>query len=890
MIEKKLPYIFFFLVYILATGQSYAVTIGNEQTNDSVMPGTVDQMTLEEKVALLLMPVRGNNEKTALDKFSFRGIEPFFGKDLIFDGNSGFVTPGIPVPFPDAITIKRIQDRDLKERLKADLFYQASINGYSGVFATADYLFQPEEPAGISTNERRKDHKFALWIFTNDERGVDNIPVYDLPGQIFSPSRSLSYSGNNGSEEVFDRDWVLSEKPSYSRSFEELVDQGIVFRTEQYERDHSRLVRAYRNNMLIEEELDQGCRNILEVLEKKRKFPFPVEKVDPGYSEFVRRKAFESSLRLFVRDQGPLLPSDLSSLNIEIVSDTDADKSSVFEDMVQNHITTETYDSSEVDYVFWLAGYEEMNDSSLKQRIDRFEENFPGARVVLFMGNPGNYFYTHALPPGIHGLLAGASDWPVVWEMLAQAAFSGLEVEQAEATEQWNPSLKGLSVKREQNRIKFGVPEEAGMNRDSLARIDELVNEAIKEKATPGAQVMVIRKGTVVWHKAYGHHTYEGNKPVTNNDLYDVASVTKVAATLPSLMKLYDERRWSPDDSLSHYFPQADTTDKGSIRLKELLLHESGLPSFIPFYLNTVDKDEFKGSLFSRRYSWQYNIKIDDYTYLNRNVTYRDDVFSHENDSVFSVPVAGDHFMNTGYIDSIKAEILTAPIRSRHKYLYSDLGFYFLGELVPRLTGISLNDFSERYFFRPIGARRTTFLPLQHFDKEHIVPTEDDKAFRKQLLHGWVHDPGAAMLGGVAGHAGLFSNSTDMGRIMQMLLNKGRYGGKQFLREETVDLFTRQQNGVNRRALGFDKPEPDTLKVSPASKYASQASYGHSGFTGTLVWVDPMYDLVFIFLSNRIHPHQYNKTLIKENYRTRIQDVVYRSFFRIPVPGAGFEM
>jgi CubicO group peptidase (beta-lactamase class C family) len=236
--------------------------------------------------------------------------------------------------------------------------------------------------------------------------------------------------------------------------------------------------------------------------------------------------------------------------------------------------------------------------------------------------------------------------------------------------------------------------------------------------------------------------------------------------------------------------------------------------------------------------------------------------------------------MNKYYLDTMIVSIITSPLRRPHDYLYSDLGFYFLGELVPRLSGKPLNQFAREKFFEPLGMINTSFVPLNHFEKERIVPTENDKAFRKQLLHGWVHDPGAAMMGGVAGHAGLFSNAVDLAKIMQMFLNNGNYGGKEYLKASTVELFTKRYNGSNRRGLGFDKPEPDTSKVSPASRLASPSSFGHSGFTGTLAWADPETGIIYVFLSNRVHPDQYNKKLIEDNYRTRIQDIVYRSIIR----------
>ncbi|MGM0376568.1 MAG: serine hydrolase domain-containing protein [Bacteroidota bacterium] len=841
-----------------------------QKAPDDALPDRPKEMTLEEKVALILVSADPMSEEASRGG---QGMN-FWTSDKILNGLEGFQSSQVSVPFPGASVIQRIDNKKLNRQLRKDLLHHASVNGFNGILAPALYLFDFE--FNLPGREVRKDHEYALWYFTRGDEEVQEIPAFRFPKQLFDHQESMVFGGRQIKENGFDQVQV-SDQSGKEESFEQLVDQGVVFITDHFERDHAQLVRAYENNMLIEEDLDEGCRKLLEILGESRPHPYPVETVSADSSTCFRRAAFEQSVRLFSRDGKPVLPASLAEVDISVVSDVSDDKTSAFREMVNNHSALKTENKEDANYVFWLVGPEKMEDSVLTRRVDEIQDDYPVGQIVLFQAKPGAHFSDHGLPKDVKALVTGASDQPVMWELLAQAAFSGIEIKRAGIEENWSPSLKNLSVKGERNRLKFGVPAEVQMDRDTLARIDELMAEAIADEATPGGQVLVVHKGTVVWHKTYGHHTYSKDRAVRKHDIYDVASVTKIAATMPSLMKLYEQGLWTLEDSLSMYFPRTDTTEKGGIQLKELLLHQSGLPSYIPFYLNTIDRDKLRGNLFSRRYSWQYNIKIDDYTYLNRDVSYRDDVFSPQKDSVFSVPVAQNRFMNESFLDSMQIRILEAPLRTRNEYLYSDLGFYFLGELVPRLSGDRLHVFSDKMFFQPLGAWNTGFLPLNLFEEERIVPTENDKVFRKQLLRGWVHDPNAAMLGGVAGHAGLFSNAADLARILQMYLNKGTYGGKKYLEKNTVELFTKRQNEINRRALGFDKPEPDTLKVNPASQYASMESFGHSGFTGSLVWADPAYDLVYIFLSNRVHPNQYNKTLIQEDYRTRIQDIVYRS-------------
>ena len=843
---------------------------------DRGLPDGPEEMTLEEKVSLILMPsdlstkVLSENDQQ----------ENFWGRQNILNGLEGFYTPGIAAPFPGASVVQQIDNEKLTGHLKSDLLYHASVNDFNGVLATESYLFDSEFRIPVRDGAS-KTHDYALWYFIRGDDEVREIPVFRFPKQLFDHQVSRVFGKVRVKDDGFDQFGVSDDSP-HEESFEQLVDRGVVFITDHPERDFAQLVRAYENNMLIEEELNEGCGKLLNIMRDSRPHPYPVKTVSSDSSAHFRRAAFEKTVRLFSHDDAPVLPASLTNVEISLVSDIAEEKAGAFRDMVNNHSVVKTQNREGANYVFWLAGAEKMTDSLITRRIDEIQSDYPVGQIVMFRTEPGPYFKNHGLPEGIHALVTGASDRPLMWELLAQAAFAGMEVKRAGVEESWSPGLKERSVKGEKCRLKFGVPAEVQMHRDSLARIDELMAEAIADEATPGGQVLVVHNGTVVWHKTYGHHTYAKERLVRKNDVYDVASVTKIAATMPSLMKLYEQGLFNLEDSLSMYFPPTDTTEKGNITIKELLLHQSGLPSYIPFYLNTIDRENLKGNIFSRRYSWHYNIKIDDYTYLNRNVSYRDDIFSQTKDSVFSVPVAQNRFMNANYLDSMMIRILEAPLHTKHEYLYSDLGFYFLGDLVWKLSGDRLNVFADNMFFQPLGARNTGFLPLNLFARDRIVPTENDKVFRKQLLRGWVHDPNAAMMGGVAGHAGLFSNAADLAKILQMYLNKGTYGGKKYLDKSTIELFKKRQNDSNRRALGFDKPEPDTLKVNPASQYASMESFGHSGFTGSLVWADPTYDLVYIFLSNRVHPHQYNKTLIQEDYRTRIQDIVYRSLLSPP--------
>ena len=427
-------------------------------------------------------------------------------------------------------------------------------------------------------------------------------------------------------------------------------------------------------------------------------------------------------------------------------------------------------------------------------------------------------------------------------------------------------------------RLSYSCPEAVSMNYDSLKGIEVLIEEAIRDKAMPGCQVLVARKGKVVWNKSYGYHTYLKRQPVRNDHLYDLASVTKIAATIPAIMKLEDQQLFDLDNTLGDYFPEMDTSDKADLQIREILTHQAGLHPWIPFYINTIEPMDSSHYLFNNNFNYTYPIMLGPAAFANRNIRYKDGIYSRDYTPEYPVEVAENLYLHHDFRDSIYHMILQSPLEEK-KYKYSDLGYYYLFRAVEDITDEKFYPYLWQNFYGPLGAETLGFLPLNQFDEKRIVPTENDLIFRRQLIRGYVHDPGSAMLGGVCGHAGLFSNANDLAKMMQMYLNHGTYGGERYIDSATIAEYTRCQfcDFDNRRALGFDRPITDEKDAGPASNSASETSYGHSGFTGTIVWMDPEYDLLYIFLSNRIHPDQSNGRLITDNIRTRIQEMIYRS-------------
>jgi len=397
-------------------------------------------------------------------------------------------------------------------------------------------------------------------------------------------------------------------------------------------------------------------------------------------------------------------------------------------------------------------------------------------------------------------------------------------------------------------RLGYSIPEDVGLSSEKLKNIEKTIDTILKEKMAPGAQVLVARKGKVVYQKSFGHHTNNQQKKVTNSDLYDVASLTKILASLPLIMKAEEEGVFSLNSTLKELLPFYKKSNKDTLTVKEMLSHNGRLKSWIPFYKGT--QDSITGANLQQFYSTKKT-------------------------ALYKTKVAENLYLRKNYKDSIYAYIKEAPQREAAGYKYSDLGYYIFKEVLEKKYKKSLAKLADETFYQALGAHRMTYLPLHKFNKKEIIPTEQDRYFRNQLLHGNVHDMGAAMLGGIGGHAGLFSNANDIAKMMQMYLQKGFYGGKRYLKTETITKFNKRYFSEEkvRRGLGFDKPQLDP-EVKATCGCVSEESFGHSGFTGTYTWADPVSGIVYIFLSNRVYPTMENDGLVQQDMRTKIQQII----------------
>lgn len=472
--------------------------------------------------------------------------------------------------------------------------------------------------------------------------------------------------------------------------------------------------------------------------------------------------------------------------------------------------------------------------------------------ILVVFGSP----YALTYFDDIHTVAVGYDDDSYTQANMAQALFGKVEFKgrlpvTASPISAFNQGITTASVQV----LQYGIPESVGIDGKLLRnRIDSIVQEAIFKEAMPGCEVLVAKNNLIVHQETYGYHTYEKKKPVDQHDIFDLASITKVVAGTAAIMKLYEEGRIDLDEPISHYLPNTIGTNKANLTLRNIMAHRAGLKPWIPFYTATLSNDK------SRRPSEVY---------------YRS-TYSKE----FPHQVTPNLFLRADYPDTIYQQILDSPLRKQTNYKYSDLGFYLIAKITENLTGKLISEYVREQIYDPLGMTHTTYQPYKYFPLDKIVPTEEDGYFRHETVQGYVHDMGSAMLDGVSGHAGLFSNCRDLAVFFQMLINEGSYGGKEIFRPSTVREFTTRHPLDKRRGIGFDMkcldvPE-EKCNIAPL---ASPETFGHYGFTGTAVWADPANELVYVFLSNRTYPNYPNRPnlLSLHNYRSKIQNAIYAS-------------
>ncbi len=612
---------------------------------------------------------------------------------------------------------------------------------------------------------------------------------------------------------------------------------------------------------ISEEELNQRCKKVLKAKYNAIINPKQLKKYNEFDLQLTKRKLYESAITVLKNNEVfPIQRFDQKIARVSIGSSAYSLKNSM--DLVTpiDHFHFYTVKEAQERLKDTLSDYDiiittlhsntvrSRNNYGLPEGWKEWLNELPSAKKALVLfGNP--LALADFDDSNLDAVIVGYENHPILHDRMGQFLMGTFESKGKlpMTVNSKYPREAGLKVQWS-GRLKESQPEELGISRDKLMEIDRIVNEGIAAEAFPGCQIVVAVEGKVIWRKSYGYHTYDKKRPVRDDDVYDIASITKIASSTASLMKLNSEGKFSLDNRLVNYLPElTQGTGYSNIRLRDMMSHQAGLVAWIPFYKATLD---------GYRPSEQW--------------------YSTEMDSVHQNQVTGNLFMKADYTDSIYSRILSTPLKSR-KYKYSDLGYYFVRKIVQEQSGKTLDEFTMDEFYRPMGLKYMRYKPLDYFPKWKITPTENDTIFRKELIHGYVHDPGAAMIGGVGGHAGLFSNAGDLAALMQLFLNEGNYGGVQYIKPSVVNEYTNcQYCPKNRRGAGFDKPTTNR-RGGPTTSLASLKSFGHSGFTGTLAWADPVNDVNYVFLSNRVYPDAENWKIVSMNTRTEIQRVIYEA-------------
>lgn len=641
-----------------------------------------------------------------------------------------------------------------------------------------------------------------------------------------------------------------------------------------------RIEKAIAANEITVAEIDTRIRKILYAkywsgLSKNTQIDLKniYEDLNTSQAKSLQRKLYEQSLTVAKNDED-FLPIKVLDTNTFASVCLNSEDNSLFQNMLSKYALFEhhslrknQFNKKKLDAIYnkvkdkdvVVLGLHKLRpcdkcDRAFNEDIQNFINKLSKKTTVIasVLGDP----YTMKFLEKTNSVIAAYDNNEMTQFLVPQLIFGAFGVDAVLPVTASEGFKEGQGFKVESlKRLAYDLPESQNMDSKILAKIDDIAKEAIDKKATPGCQVLVVRNGSVVFEKAYGYQTYNKQKLVTETSLYDIASVTKVLATLQTVMFLVDQKEIDVDKKISYYLKELKGTNKEDLVIRNILLHQAGLTPFIPHWIKTMNED--------KKINPKYLSTIPQKGFTER--------------------VAENLYAISSIEDSLWKWTVDSPLKGKplfgkkYPYKYSDLTFYLMKRLVESKINQPMEDFLRQNVYLPLGAYSTLYNPLnENINKENIIPTAFDQYFRKAQVHGTVHDEGAALSGGVGGHAGIFSNANDLAKICQMNLQKGFYGGLNYLTPETLQKFTKtSKEKNNRRGLGWDKPA--TKGLGPTSMYSSSNTFGHTGFTGTCVWMDPDYDLVYIFLSNRIYLDPENRKLLSLDIRTRIHDAIYQS-------------
>ncbi len=643
---------------------------------------------------------------------------------------------------------------------------------------------------------------------------------------------------------------IPQEVPSTIKLIKEALDKGII--------TESRINHSVKK--ILKAKYLVGLHDYLPIDEYQ-----VMTDINGTKDEVLHRKLIKNSLTVLKNTIGTLPLRNLGTKKIAYVALGD-DKGTHFVNMMKNYTDVDIVSDKNLSgllkklskYNIVVVGYHKSNKNpwksfkfSNKDLVWLHEISRNNNVILNVMASPYSLLQLKTFK-NIESLMVSYQNSKLAQELSAQAIFGAFPIQGKLPVSIQDEFEVGAGMKIDGlKRLQYTIPEEVGMSSEKMKDIDRYIDTILTKKMAPGGQILVARNGHVVYNKSFGYHTNLKRRKVKNSDIYDLASLTKILASLPMVMKAEEDKKISIYSSLREILPSYKDSNKDTLEVREILSHYARLKSWIPFYKRTKDETTGKNSK---------------------------ELYSAIKTSKFNIKVAKNLYLNEIYKDSIHHLVKDSEQSERIGYKYSDLGYYIMKEVLEYKYHKPLNKLVDETFYQSLGLNRTSYLPLEKFKKYEIVPTEKDSYFRNQLVHGYVHDMGAAMLGGVGGHAGLFANANDVAKIMQMYLQEGTYGGVQYFKPETVQKFNKRYyaNKRNRRGLGFDKPQINP-REKPTCGCVSDNSFGHSGFTGTYTWADPDSGIVYVFLSNRVYPTMDNKGLVRQNIRTKIQKVIQES-------------
>ncbi|GAB2770133.1 glycoside hydrolase family 3 N-terminal domain-containing protein [Salinimicrobium soli] len=653
-----------------------------------------------------------------------------------------------------------------------------------------------------------------------------------------------------------------------------IAGNDILLFSEDVPKAVDKIIEAYNAGIITEVRLKNSVRKILYAKYKAGLNDYTpvdtdylIEDLNSIRNAVLDHQLYENALTVVKNDRGMIPVRNLETSKIAYLNFGEGDGNAFFEQLNRyaqvDSVSGETLDAvldTLKNYNLVIIGFHQSNRSPWTNYhlTDREQvwlyEIARKNRVIFNLFSSPYSLLDLTTTANFEGIQVAYQNSELAQQKAAQVIFGALEAKGKLPVSAGEDFPEGTGYRtRDLGRLSYGLPESVGMNSYKLRKIDSVVQAGIDQKMAPGMQVLVARKGKVIYENNAGYHTYDKKLPVKASDVYDVASLTKILATLPLVMELVEENELDLNSTLGQILPQFRGTDKAGITILEMMSHYARFTPWIPFHSLTIDEETKR---LDRRY------------------------VREQEGPGFNTIIAEGMYVRNDIRDTIVKVIKNSELLRKKEYRYSDLPYYLLKVYLEDIYGTSLQYLTQDHLYKPLGANNTTYLPLNKFPKERIIPTEDDKVWRKQLLQGYVHDQGAAMLGGIGGQAGLFANANDVAKIMQMYLNGGEYGGKKYLDQETLDKFNRCYYCSEdvRRGVGFDKPQLE--EVGPTCGCVSMTSFGHSGFTGTLTWADPSEEIVYVFLSNRVNPSAENKKLLQEGVRTKIQELIYEAIDR----------